>query len=94
MFEETRAMLYVQNDDAVYVWWLEASESGFIANLGSGGKSRAVLHRGRCMHLYPPEPSKVHTGDYPKACSLNRDEVEGWVHDNGFEVVPCTACKP
>lgn len=87
-------MLYIQNDDAVYVWWLEANESGIIANLRTGNKSRAMLHRARCSHLYPPEPGKIHTGTCPKACSHDRNEVEGWVRENGFEVVPCPDCKP
>ena len=44
-------MLYVQNDDAVYIWWLEANDAGFVANLHTGGKNRAVLHRTRCTHM-------------------------------------------
>ena len=40
-------MIYVQNDDAAYVWWLEANATGFVANLRTGGKHRAMLHRGR-----------------------------------------------
>ena len=87
-------MLYVQNDEAVYVWWLDANEAGFVANLHTGAKYRAMLHRARCTHLYPPEPSRVHTGSYPKACSHDRDEVERWVRETGFDVVPCPDCKP
>jgi hypothetical protein len=87
-------MLYVQNDEAVYIWWLEANDAGFVANLRTGGKHRAMLHRARCFHLYPPEPNRVHTADCPKACSRDRDEVEGWVRESGFEVVDCSSCKP
>jgi hypothetical protein len=87
-------MLYVLNDDAVYLWWLEANEAGFVANLRTGGKTRAMLHSARCSHLYPPEAGKVHTGTYPKACSRDREEAERWVRENGFEVVTCPDCKP
>ena len=87
-------MLYVQNDEAVYVWWLEANEAGFIANLRTGGKNRAMLHRARCSHLYPPVPDRVHTETKPKVCSCDRDEVEQWVRENGFEIVDCPDCKP
>lgn len=87
-------MLYVRNDEAAYVWWLEANDSGFVANLGTGGKNRAMLHRTRCFHLYPPDPGKVHTVQPEKACSRDRDDLERWVRDNRFEMVPCPDCKP
>jgi hypothetical protein len=54
-------MLYVQNDDPVYVWWLEANDPGFVANLRTGGRTRAMLPRTRCSHLYPPDAGKSHT---------------------------------
>jgi hypothetical protein len=87
-------VLYVQNDDAAYVWWIESNDKGFVANLRTGGKNRSMLHQARCSHLYPPEPHKVHTGSYPKACSLDRSEVEQWATNQGFEVVLCPDCKP
>lgn len=87
-------MLYVQNDDAVYIWWLAANDAGFVANLHTLGKAGAMLHRTRCTHLYPPEPSKDHTGSYPKACSRDREAAERWVRNQGYQVARCSDCKP
>jgi hypothetical protein len=87
-------VLYVQNDEDVYVWWLDRNDPGFVANLHTGRKNRAMLHRTRCWHLYPPEPNRVHTVTNPKACSRNRDEVERWLSENGFETDACPDCRP
>jgi hypothetical protein len=87
-------MVYVQNDEAAYVWWLEANAEGFVANLHAPSKNKARLHRARCFHLYPPESGRVHTETTPKACSRDSDEVQQWVRENGFEIVLCPDCKP
>jgi len=86
-------MIYVHNDDAVYLWWLERTANGFVANLRTGGKTRAMLHESRCSHLYPLTPGKVHTVTYPKACSIDRSEVEQWVRDAGYALVLCPDCE-
>jgi hypothetical protein len=87
-------MIYVQNDEAAYVWWLDANPMGFVANLHVPSKGKAKLHTARCGHLYPPESGKAHTGATQKACSCDRDEVQQWVSENGFEIVLCTSCNP
>ena len=62
-------MIYVKNDEAAYVSWLDANSNGYVVNMHTLGKNKSLMHRARCMHLYPPEADKVHTVAYPKACS-------------------------
>ena len=83
-----------QDDEAGYVQWLDTNEAGFVANLHAQVKNRVMLHLAHCMHLYPPEPGRVHTVQRPKACSLDIDELERWARQAGFTVVHCSTCKP
>lgn len=87
-------MMYVKNDDAAYIGWLEANPNGFVVNMHTLGKNKSLLHRARCMHLYPPETGKVHTGTFPKACSCDLDDVRQWVIASGSTIELCTTCKP
>lgn len=86
-------MIYVKNDEATYRWWLEAHPDGYVANLGTGGKNRAMLHTARCFHLYPPSEGLIHTVTLAKACSSDSEEVQQWARANGFDVVPCPDCE-
>jgi hypothetical protein len=86
-------VIYVKNDEETYRWCLEMHPDGFVANLGTGGKNRAMLHTARCSHLYPPEERKIHTVTYAKACSSDSEEVQQWAQGSGFDVVPCPDCK-
>ncbi|MDQ2655727.1 MAG: hypothetical protein M3Z20_22085 [Chloroflexota bacterium] len=87
-------MIYVKNDEEAYVRWLDANANGFVVNMHTLGKNKSLLHRARCMHLFPPEPGKVHTIAYPKACSCDLEEVRQWVIDSGSAIELCTTCKP
>ncbi|MFT4038147.1 MAG: hypothetical protein QM692_08220 [Thermomicrobiales bacterium] len=85
-------MIYIKNDEAAYLHWLEVNPSGFVVNMHTLGKDRSLLHRARCSHLYPPNTSKVHTVTYPKVCANDLDEVRLWVISAGSEVELCTTC--
>ena len=87
-------MIYVKNDEEAYVRWLDANANGFVVNMHTLGKNKSLLHRARCMHLYPPDAHKVHTETYPKACSSDPEEVRQWVIDSGSAIELCTTCKP
>lgn len=85
-------MIYVSNDAATYLHWLEANANGFVVNMHTLGKGRSLLHRARCHHLYPPNLAREHTVAYPKACSNDLDEVQRWVIAAGSAVELCTSC--
>jgi hypothetical protein len=78
-------MIYVENDDAIYVQWLADNKAkGFVINLVPegryrtglyGGSYQAMLHRANCIHLAPPEPDKTHTF-HAKVCSLDFAEIK------------------
>jgi len=85
-------MVYFQNEQEEYVSWLERYPVGFVLNLSTGGKHRAMMHTARCGHLYPPDERLSHTLTSPKACSADREELEGWGQEYGFTIVPCPSC--
>lgn len=87
-------MIYVKNDEDAYARWLDANASGFVVNMHTLGKNKSMLHRTRCIHLYPPATSKEHTVTFPKACSNDLQEVREWVLASGSDIEPCTSCKP
>jgi len=87
-------MIYFHNDEEGYVSWLERQPGGFVLNLFTGGKQRAMLHTTRCSHLYPINTTRVHTATHPKACSPNREELERWGLDYHYAVAPCPDCLP
>ena len=81
-------MIYLKHDKKTYRWWLDTHPDGFVANLGAGGKNRAMLHTARCSHLYPPDESKIHTVTYAKACSSDSEEVQQRAREWIIEIVP------
>jgi hypothetical protein len=97
-------MIYVENDDAIYVQWLADNKAkGFVINLVPegryrtglyGGSYQAMLHRANCIHLAPPEPDKTHTF-HAKVCSLDFAEITRWVQEQGVKkVADCGSCRP
>ncbi len=87
-------MLYNRDDDEEYVSWLERHPTGFVLNMATGGKRKPMLHTARCGHLHPPDPSRVHTVAYPKACGGDRDELAQSGREIGFTVALCPDCRP
>ena len=85
-------MHYFKNQEEEYVPWLEHHPAGIVLNLATGGKHRAMIHTTRCTHLYPPNPTKQHTVDYPKACGEDQEELERWSKGAGFTVALCPSC--
>lgn len=88
-------MIYFHDDpdnNEHYLTWLDHHPNGFVLNVSAGRKQRAMLHTGRCGHLYPPTPTLEHTKK-PKACSEHRDELEGWAADKELRVSLCPDCK-
>ncbi len=87
-------MVYFRNDDQEYISWLERHPMGFVLNLATGGKHKAMLHTARCGHLYPVDVALSNTVTYPKACAGDRDELDRWGQEFGFAMAPCPDCRP
>jgi len=85
-------MIYFRDEQEEYVSWLERYPTGFVLNLSTGGKHRAMIHTARCGHLYPPPPELSHTVTSPKACSRDRDELERWGRESDYTIVLCPSC--
>jgi len=76
-----------ENKDAEYVAWLEHNQAGFVLNVGS-----AMLHTAQCGYISWPLGGGSHTAA-PKACSLEREELERWGREAGLSIIPCSKCK-
>ncbi len=87
-------MIYIRNDHEEYISWLERHPNGFVLNVSTGGKQKAMLHTSRCWHFYPPDPTQERTVTVQKACSRSRDELERWAAETKLTVSICPDCKP
>jgi hypothetical protein len=89
-------MICIPASDEEFFGWIETNEGGFVVN-SDRTKSAAelpMLHRAKCGHIYDRNWAG-YTGDRFKLCSLNRQELEGWIeqHDSR-ELKICKSCAP
>ncbi len=82
-------MLPFQTEDEEYVAWLVRDPAGFVLNLGR--KPDPMIHRPPCSHLLLSGVKRPTAA--PKACSLDREELERWGREAGLTVIPCSTCK-
>ncbi len=78
-------MIFEPDNDAAYYDWLDANPSGFVLN---SDKRRTnpdypMLHGSLCFHINDKEWPNYTTAEYMKVCSLDRSELEVWVHRDG-----------
>lgn len=85
-------MVYFENEDELYIAWIENHPDGHIVNAGTSGKGKSIIHTGRCAHIYPPDPERDNTGPYPKACSTRRAELERWARKMDHQLTVCPNC--
>ncbi len=82
-------------DDPGYLAWLAAHPDGFVLNTWAHVSSRyLVLHRAACRTINRPLAALSRwTEPYAKACSDDREELEGWaLREAGAAVQPCGRC--
>jgi hypothetical protein len=83
-----------RNDDCGYRHWLYSNPGGYVVNAVAGAQpGEPVLHRALCDTI-SPIPDKKWTGEYLKACSTERFELEQWVRASGAKLVTCAHCSP
>jgi hypothetical protein len=93
--EKEDEMLTIDNDDAVYLQWVNSNLNGFVIN--SPKRSGAVpdmLHKASCQHITTSQRTNYTTTDYRKICSVNREELIAWGAKHSSNFQECKVCKP
>lgn len=85
-----------ENDDVGYRSWLLAHRQGYVVNTSKPpGAGYLMLHFASC-HTVTGEPASGSTwtaGQYAKACSENRKELDDWAQQSfGESLTPCGSC--
>jgi hypothetical protein len=88
-------MKHFVDDDPGYFTWLEAHAHGFVINCyRNPTPSYLVLHRATCPHIQKWEGRTSTAGDYGKACSEAREDLEAWVNIFDGTATTCRTCNP
>ena len=89
-------MQLFKNDDPGYLAWVESHQDGFVVNTYRKPDPRyLILHRVTCGTITgkPARGDRWTTGEFMKACSENRADLEQWAReDAGGELKPCGIC--
>jgi hypothetical protein len=91
-------MRIFEEDDAGYLTWIDGHQRGFVVNtFRQPDPQYLVLHRASCGTIRgtPACGKRWTTGDYIKACSETRADLDHWARQNvGGELHPCGLCRP
>lgn len=88
-------MIIIENDDDIYLAWLESNPDGFVVNAENPPRAASArLHRATCRHISTPERSNWTTTGYIKVCSNLIDELKQWARGTVGEAAECGVCKP
>ena len=89
--------LFVDKDQD-YLRWLTSHHDGFVVNTyRTPDPSYLILHRSACWTISgtPARGNRWTTGDFAKACSDDRTDLERWARDRvGGALKPCQKCEP
>ena len=91
-------MRLFEDDDAGYLDWVENRQDGFVVNTFRKPDPRyLMLHRATCGTIRgkPARGDRWTTGDFLKACSETRADLDQWARENvGGKLTPCGLCRP
>ena len=90
-------MRIFEDDDAGYLAWIERNQHGFVVNTSRNTDPRyLILHRASCGTIRgKPACGDRWTGDYIKACSESRADLDQWARQiAGGDLHPCRLCRP
>jgi hypothetical protein len=85
-------VIFRDDDDGFHSWLDDHSDGFFINTERKPNPNYLVMHRPGCRH-FDRSSSLKWTKDYVKACSDDRDQLEGWAEQSvGGEVTLCRSC--
>jgi hypothetical protein len=90
--QEGKAMVRVfQHDPVAFRAWRDEHPYGYILNVPRGS-TRAVLHRGECATLTQTRLSAAARMRSPRICAHDRQAIEQWAAEHGYDLALCTNC--
>lgn len=96
---EFMAVVYFQDDEDGYSAWLaKHSNHGHVVNLDLHSTDGTRIHRASCHTLKKGAGGgELLTHSFPKACSLERSELDDWHRAEfgvGLRKLRCKHCEP
>ena len=88
-------MIIFENDDSGYLQWVNANPDGFVINAPKHpGSFPDMLHKASCQHISTPQRTNYTTTDFKKICSMSKEALTDWGHNNSENFQQCKHCSP